>query len=294
MQKLKVFLTGGNGFIGRHVAEQLGGIFDIIAPTHADLDLADSQAVYAFLEKNPVDVVLHAASIGVSRKQQAAGTAYINLRMFFNLVRAKPFFSRLINLGSGAEYGKQFPIVQATEADFGKQIPNDEYGFYKYVCSQFAAQVDYITHLRLFAVFGKYEDYQTRFVSNAICRALLDKPITIRQNVKFDYIFVDDVIQILKNCIEQKPQETFINVGRGEAMDLKSLAEKILEQLGLDEPIQIAQPGWGNEYSCDTTRLQQLLPGISYTPIDVAVAQLVAYYKAALPNLDQHALLTDY
>lgn len=294
MQKLKVFLTGGNGFIGRHIKEQLGDVFDVITPTHAELDLTDSEAVYTFLEQYPVDVVVHAASIGVSRKQSTAGTAYSNLRMFFNLVRAKPFFSHLINLGSGAEYGKQLPMVRVAETDFGKQIPSDEYGFYKYVCSQFAAQVDYITHLRLFAVFGKYEDYQTRFISNAICRALLDKPITIRQNVKFDYIFVDDVIQILKKCIEEKPKETFINIGRGEAIDLKSLAEKIVKHLGLDTPIQIAQAGWGNEYSCDVARLQQFIPNISYTPIDTAVAQLVAYYKAALPSLDQQALLMDY
>lgn len=292
---VKIFLTGGNGFIGRNIKEQLGHTYQIIAPTHEELDLTDSKAVYEFLENNPVDLVIHAANIGGTRKQRHVfGIAHVNLKMFFNLVRAKPFFKRMINLGSGAEYDKQQALVQVKETDFDKHVPSDEYGLYKYVCSQYAAKVDYITHLRLFAVFGKYEDYEIRFISNAICRALLKTPITMRQNVMFDYIFVDDFIRILERCIEEKPPETFINIGRGEANDLKTLADKVLQEIGYEVPILISSKGWGKEYSCDATRLKQLFPDISFTPIDFAIAQLVAYYKTALPNLNSQTLLKDY
>lgn len=292
---MKIFLTGGAGFIGRNIKEQLGHAYEIISPTHEELDLTDSQAVYDFLKSNPVDIVIHTANIGGTRKQQNVfGITHVNLKMFFNLVRAKPFFKRLINLGSGAEYNKQQPLVKIKETDFDSTVPNDEYGLYKYVCSQYAAKVDYITHLRLFAVFGKYEDYQIRFISNAICRALLQAPITMRQNLMFDYIFIDDFIRILERCIEKKPTETFINIGRGEAIDLKTLADKILREIGYEVPILISNKGWGKEYSCDTSRLKDLFPDISYMPIDFAIAQLVAYYKTALPYLNKQALLKDY
>ncbi len=292
---MKIFLTGGNGFIGRNIKEQLGHTYEIIAPTHAELDLTDSKAVYEFLENNPVDIVIHAANIGGTRKQQHVfGITHVNLKMFFNLVRAKPFFKRMINLGSGAEYDKQQPLIKVKETDFDKHVPNDEYGLYKYVCSQYAAKVDYITHLRLFAVFGKYEDYEIRFISNAICRALLKAPITMRQNVMFDYIFVDDFIRILERCIENKPKETFINIGRGEAVDLKTLAEKVLHEIGYEVPILISSKGWGREYSSDATRLKELFPDITFTPIDFAITQLVAYYKTILPNLNSQTLLKDY
>src|SRR3989344_2249920 len=204
---IKIFLTGGNGFIGRNIKEQLGSKYEIVAPTHAELDLTDSDAVYNFLEKNPVDIVIHAANIGGTRKQQHVfGITHVNLKMFFNLVRAKPFFTRMITLGSGAEYDKQYPLVKVPENDFDKHVPNDEYGLYKYVCASYAAKVDYITHLRLFAVFGKYEDYEIRFISNAICRALLRAPVTIRQNVMFDYLFIEDFVRILERCIVEKPK----------------------------------------------------------------------------------------
>ncbi len=294
MQKLRIFLTGGSSFIGRNFKEQLCGRFDILAPTHAELDLTDSAAVYQFLEKNPADVVVHAANVGGNRKQpQVAVNTQINLKMFFNLVRAKPFFSRMIMLGSGAEYDKQQPLVKVKETDFDKHVPGDEYGFFKYVCSQYAAKVDFITHLRLFAVFGKYEDYETRFISNAICRALLKAPVTMRQNVMFDYLFIDDFIKILERFIVQKPKEIFINIGRGEAIDLITLAKKVISEIGYETQVQVASEGWAKEYSCDVACLRQIFPDIIYTPIDTAIAQLVAYYKTVLPNLNHPALLDE-
>lgn len=290
MQKLKIFLTGGSSFIGRNFMEQLGKTFEIVAPAHAELDLTDSAAVFDFLKKNPVDVVVHAANVGGNRKQQVSGSIQTNLKIFFNLVRAKPFFSRMIMLGSGAEYNKQQQLVKVKETDFDKHVPGDEYGFFKYVCSKYAAKVDYITHLRLFAVFGKYEDYETRFISNAICRALLKLPVTIRQNVMFDYLFIDDLINILEKIIIEKPAEIFINVGLGEAVNLKTLAGKVLDKVGYEVPVQVAEDGWAKEYSCDTTRLRQILPAVAYTPVDDAIAGLVAYYKTILPGLNHQAL----
>ncbi len=291
---MKIFLTGGNGFIGRNIKEKLGDKYEILAPTHAELDLTNSEAVYNFLEKNPVDIVVHAANIGGTSKQHHVfGIAHINLKMFFNLVRAKPFFTRLITLGSGAEYDKGQSLVKVKETDFDKHVPGDEYGLYKYVCAQYAAKVDYITHLRLFAVFGKYEDYEIRFISNAICRALLKSPITMRQNVMFDYLYVDDFIRVLERCIAEKPKETFINIGRGEAIDLNTIAEKVLRAIGYEVPILISSKGYGKEYSCDVTRLQEIFPDIAYTPIDSAIAQLVDYYKTVLPNLNQKSLIEE-
>ncbi|HSR89233.1 MAG TPA: NAD(P)-dependent oxidoreductase [Candidatus Udaeobacter sp.] len=291
---LKIFLTGGNGFIGRNIKEQLGDKFEIIAPTHSELDLTDSEAVYNFLQKNPVDVVVHAANIGGTRKQQHVfGITHINLKMFFNLVRAKPFFKRMITLGSGAEYDKQESLVNVKETDFDKHVPKDEYGLYKYVCAQYAAKVDYITHLRLFAVFGKYEDYEIRFISNAICRALLHKPITMRQNVNFDYLFIDDFVQILEKIILQQPKEIFINIGRGEAIDLQTIADKVLEKIGYKVPVLIANSGLAKEYSCDISRLQNIIPGFAYTSIDIAIDKLVTYYKQVLPSLDQKNLIEE-
>lgn len=291
---MKIFLTGGAGFIGRNIIEQLGKVHEIIAPTREELDLTDTDAVYEFLKKHPADVVIHAANIGGTRKQQHVfGITHTNLKMFFNVIRAKPFFKRMITLGSGAEYGKQYPIVNVSENDFGAHVPDDEYGLYKYVCAEYASKVNYITHVRLFGVFGKYEDIQIRFISNAICKALFGMPITIRRNVVFDYLFIDDLVRILNAFVIKKPAETFLNLGSGAGVDLKTLAKKILGEVGVKVPILTQTPGRGNEYTCSTARLKKELKRFTYTPLDIAIAKLVAYYRTILPTIDRELLTRD-
>jgi GDP-L-fucose synthase len=145
----------------------------------------------------------------------------------------------------------------------------------------------------LFAVFGKYEDYEIRFISNAICRALLGAPVTMRQNVMFDYLYIDDFIRILDKFITYKPAEIFINIGRGEVIDLKTLAEKVLRAVGKELPVLVANSDWAKEYSCDTVRLQELVPNFSYTSIDTAITDLVSYYKTVLSSLNKQALIEE-
>jgi len=287
-------LTGGGGFIGKNILEQLGEKYNFISPARQELDLADTRSVFSCLENARVDLVLHLANAGGSRNQtNLQDIAYNNLLIFFNLIKAKSSYKRLIVLGSGAEYDKREPIKIVKENEFEKKIPNDQYGFSKYIMAKYAQQVDHITHLRLFGVFGKYEDYEIRFISNAICKALLDLPITIKQNVYFDYIYINDLVKIIDTFIETAPQEVHYNIGNGQPVDLFTLAKIILKIIGKDLPIQIAQEGLNNEYTCDITRLKEEFPEIKYTALEEAIKDLIEYYELMLPNLDKRLFLND-
>src|SRR3989344_1909060 len=192
---MKIFLSGGNGFIGRHIQEQLGAKYEILAPSHSELDMTDGPAVYAYLEKHKPEIVLHAATLGGNRKKQFTNISYNNLQMFFNIIRGKEFFNRLFTFGSCVEYDRRQPVVEVSEDDYKKSVPVDEYAFAKYVMARYAEEVDYITHLRFFGVYGRYEDYETRFISNAMCKAILGMPITMKQDVYFDYVYAPDVVR---------------------------------------------------------------------------------------------------
>jgi GDP-L-fucose synthase len=102
----------------------------------------------------------------------------------------------MIYYGSGAEFDRNNWIPKMKEEYFDSFVPTDQYGFSKYIINKYTERAENIFNLRLFGVFGKYEDYQIRFISQTCCRAIYDLPITINQNVNFDYTYIDDVVEI--------------------------------------------------------------------------------------------------
>lgn len=291
---MKILLTGTNGFIGRNIQEILGDKYNIVTPKRLELDLLNDKDVLLFLEKNSVDIVLHAASVGVICKSDSLDITQMNLQMFFNLVNAKKYYKRLIVLGSGAEYDKRKKLNKVKEKFFDLSIPNDQYGFSKYVMAKYAQQFDFITHLRLFGVFGKYEDYQTRFISNSICKALFDLPITINQNVYFDYIYVNDLVEIIDKVIQNKPKETFYNVGSGQQVDLITIAKIILEVTKKDLPVIIKKDGLNNEYTCDISKLKNEFGDFNFNELKTSISELVYYYSGILDSLNKEEFVKDF
>ena len=68
----KILITGGSGFIGRNLAEQLRAQYDVLAPSRQELDLHSDTAVRDYLAAHRFDVVIHAATGRSNRKITAA------------------------------------------------------------------------------------------------------------------------------------------------------------------------------------------------------------------------------
>jgi len=291
---VKVLITGGGGFVGRNLFESLRRQYEVLAPTRAELDLLDDDAVRRYLQHHRFDAVVHAATVRANRRIGAPpALMQQNCRMYFNLARNPDAFGKLLFLSSGAVYDRRAPVVRAAETSFDRSVPADPYGFSKYICALHIAQSTNLFDLRLFGVFGPYEDWEIRFLSNACCRAVWDLPVLLKQNVRFDYLDVADLANVIRWFIESQPRHRAYNVCTGRAIDLTALARKVVWASGKNLPVVVQEPGLGDEYSGDNRRLLEEMPGFRFRSPDDSINSLYRWYSDRKADIDPTRLHFD-
>jgi GDP-L-fucose synthase len=296
ISKKKVFITGSGGFIGRNLKETLNGDYEIIVPSSKELDLLNAEQTKEYLKQGKFDTVIHCATHNSTKNSVKDVNLVLknNLRMFFNLARGGKFYGKMVYFGSGAEYGREFMPPKVREDDFGANVPTDDYGFSKYISNQIAKKSDNIYNLTIFGCFGKYEDWEIRFISNMICKAMYDLPLTMKQNVFFDYLYVDDLVSMVKLFIEAKNLKYHkYNVCTGQSADLLALAKTVLKVSGKNLEIKVAEAGLGREYSGNNERLLAEFGGFKFKPIKQSVGELYGWYEDHKGQIDRDLLLTD-
>ena len=291
---MKLLVTGATGFIGRNLVEHFSAHHQVAAPPRAELDLLDAPAVRAYLERHRFDAVIHAAT-GRSNRALSAAPDLLerNCRMFFNLARNPHAFGRMLFLSSGAVYDRACVPPLASEDQFDARVPSDEYGFSKYVCARSIRPDGEIYELRLFGVFGPYEDWRVRFISNACCRALWDLPVIMRRNVFFDYLDVADLARILDRFLAGTFRYRHYNVTTGLPVDLKTLAAEVIAASGKPLEIVVRSAGLANEYSGANSRLLAEIPAFEFRGREDSIARLYQWYASRKSEIDPELLRFD-
>ena len=292
----KILLTGGSGFIGRNILESyLGAKYQLVAPSHAVLDLGDGAAVDRFWQDKQFEVVIHAATKpGHRNAPDPDHILAANLLYLENLLRHQDKFKKFIHLGSGAIYDLSLGHHQVTEDQIGRHLSANQTTLSKYIIQQRLKSLPAAVDLNIFGIFGKYEDWQIRFISNAICKALYRLPITLRQNRRFSYLYIDDLMPILDFFIQdQRTGFATYNVTPPGYVELLQVAQ-LVQRLGpYPVEIKLGQTGYGLDYNGDSTHLRQTIGNLKFTPLEDAIKCLFAYYKIHLDQIDRQALLFD-
>ncbi len=289
----KILLTGSTGFIGKNLKEYLQQKdYELLTPTHEELDLLDSVAVSEYLrsQKN-IDVVIHSANINMMSAEEY-DILNSSLRMFYNFEKNKASFGRMYYLSSAAEYDRRKLDVLVREESFGTYIPTDSYGFTKYIMHKEAEKDNNIYGLSLFGVYGKYEEWQRRFISSNIVRSLKGLPMTLSQNAMFDFLYVDDLCKIVEWFIGHEPKHKHYNVCTGQPVALLDLAEMINGVSGLGREIQIAKAGWQSEYSGDNSRLLAEMGQFHFADKKRSIEAMWNYYAEHIDEFDEKNLKT--
>ncbi len=279
----KLLLTGGTGFIGRNILPVLREKYDVAAPTRAELNLSDEMAVRSYLENKHFDIVFHCANPTPAKNPLDSfdRLGIDSLRAYFALRRCSYLFGKMFYLGSGAEYDKRFDIISVKEENIDDRLPNDDYGFAKYLMNQDARHSENVCNLRIFGFYGP-TDAKTKFIRDAIDCCLENRPVTIRQNCMFDYMYVEDLAYIA-SALFQKECLAFhdYNVCSGKRISLLEIAEIIKKQMNNPYPIEIAKDGWNKEYTADNSRLLKEIGGFCFTPIEEGIARQIKWQKEA-------------
>lgn len=280
-----ILITGSRGFVGRHLKERLSEWYNIFAPLHSELELLDYEALEAYVQKNKIEVIVHAA-IHVPRFNGVEKEFFNDMQMFMNLEKISHNIEKLIYFGSGAEFDKRFDISKVREDELGFTIPNSEYGLAKYTMNTIARQSENIYNLRLFGIFGKYELWDIKFLSNLCCKAVFDLPLTVRKDCYFDFLSVEDLPAIVAWFIDNKPDWHDYNICYGQQFKLTELAQAVRQVSGKDLPITLLSAERCVDYSADNTRLKAQMPQLYITPMQQALTRLYQYYDENRAQID--------
>lgn len=261
-----ILLTGSGGFIGSHLKEYLQNKYNLFTPRSFELNLLDGLSVKKYIETNKINFIIHSASCGVRITADATieDVAKPNLEMFNNLADCVNPNCPMITFGSGAEYDKSRPLHKIKEEDFGKSIPKDPYGYSKYLISKEIEKQENILNLRIFGIYGQGED-ASRVTSCIINDNLNHRPITLNQNVVFDFIWIDDFCKIVEHFIEKPTKEKFINVSPTESIQIVDLANIVNDFSDFKSEIIIKNKGLNKEYTGNNNKLIKEIKDIKFT-----------------------------
>lgn len=284
MKRILITGAGAKSFVGRNLKEALAGKYTVFAPPHSELELLDYAALESYVEKNSIDAIVHAA-IHVPMFNGAEKEFFNDMQMFLNIEKISGKVEKVLYFGSGAEFDKSYDITLVHEEDFGKTIPQTEYGMAKYTMNKLCRASDNIYNLRLFGIFGKYELWDIKFISNLCCKAAFDLPLTVRKECNFDFLYIEDLAPIVEWFLENKPKYHDYNICMGKPYKLTQLADMVVKASGKVLPVTVLAPGRNLDYTASNDRLMKEYNG-TLTPMQTAINELYNYYSEHKSEID--------
>ncbi len=261
-KEAKIYIAGHRGMVGSAIMRKLEkeGFANFVTRNSSDLDLRNQQAVADFFEQEKPDYVfLAAAKVGgiVANNTDRAEFLYDNLQIQNNIFHSAYLngVKKLMFLGSSCIYPKMAP--QPLQEDYlltgTLEETNEPYAIAKIagikMCDAYRSQYgcNYISVMPT-NLYGYNDNYhpQNSHVLPAMIRRFHEakeqgaESVTIwgTGSPKREFLFADDLAAACYYLMENYNEPGLVNIGTGEDLSIKELAELVKETVGFEGTIE--------------------------------------------------------
>ena len=251
-----VSITGGNGFLGKHVIKRLKqrNCKKISIVDHKKYNLVDGRDVQRMYDDQKPDIVFHLAAVvgGIGINQKNPGkffyeNAMINLQVIHGAYINK--VKKIISIGTVSVYPKNAPLP-FNEKDIWEGFPdtiNAPYGIAKRIMhvqsTSYRRQYGFNSILLILTnLYGPQDNFnpETSHVIAALIKKFYDAKINNKKEVIVwgngestrDFCYVEDIAEGIILAAEKYNKSDPINLASGKEMKVKKIALLIKKKIG--------------------------------------------------------------
>ena len=301
----RVVVTGGSGFLGRFVVEELRahGAAEVFVPRSREYDLRDRDAIRRMLADARPDVVIHLAAVvgGIGANRENPGRFfYDNAIMGIELIEhaRQAGVRKFVTVGTVCSYPK-FAPVPFREADLWDGYPeetNAPYGLAKKMLlvqgQAYRQQYGFnVIHLLPVNLFGPHDNFDPE--SSHVIPALIRKCVEARDAgaaevelwgtgaASREFLYVEDAARGIVLAAERYDGEEPVNLGVGHEMSIRELAAAIAAVTGYRGGFRWdpSKPDGQPRRALDTARARERFGFTAAIPFEEGLRRTVEWYE---------------
>ena len=302
----RVVVTGGAGFLGSHVVEKLmqRGCGEIVVPRSREYDLRDRDAVIRLYRQTQPQLVIHLAAIvgGIGANRASPGRFfYDNAIMGIELLEyARQFgVEKFVGVGTVCAYPRSTP-VPFRESDLWNGYPeetNAPYGLAKKMMlvqaqayrQQYGFNAIYLLPVNLYGPRDNF-DLQTGHVIPSLIRKCVEAKAQNAGHITLwgdgsptrEFLFVEDAAEAILLAAERYDGAEPVNLGTGEEISIRQLAELIAAEVGFQGTIEwdTTKPNGQPRRCLEVSRASELFGFRATESFRAGMAKTIAWYLA--------------
>jgi len=308
LKSKKILLTGGSGFLGRHVKAELErrGAGEIVVPRSKQVDLTDARATRRLFEQERPDLVVHLAGQvgGIGANMKRPGSFFRdNMAMGLNVLdeARRVGTSKMVIAGTICAYPK-FAPVPFREDDLWNGYPeetNAPYGVAKKALlvmaqayrAEFGCNFVMLFPVNLYGPHDNFDLETSHVIPAMICKFALAQARGDEKVVLWgdgsptrEFLFVEDAARGLADAAERYDDPDPVNLGAGFEISMRELANLIATKVGYRAEVvwDASKPNGQPRRRLEVSRARERFGFEARVGFNEGLDKTIAWYREAM------------